>query len=278
MLNPITEYATTETVALKDSEFTQIRELIYRIAGISFSPVKKPLVCSRLAKRLRHYGLASYGEYVRLITEPDGATELQMAIDLLTTNETHFFREPKHFDFLRQYLSTLHKPGRTFKVWSAACSSGEEPYSIAMILDEVLGNNPWEVYASDLSTIVLEKARKGHYPAERIPEIPQHYLSRYCLKGVGVQADTVLIDKKLRERVKFMQHNLNEAPPKLADLDMIFLRNVMIYFDQETKRKVVARLLPLLRKDGYFLISHSETLNGVNEDVRVVQPAIYQKT
>ena len=264
-------------VELKDSEFTRIRELIYRIAGISLSAVKKPLICSRLARRLKHHNLASYGEYVRLISAPNGEAELQMAVDLLTTNETHFFREPKHFDFLRQHVPTMHRPGKAFRVWSAACSSGEEPYSIAMILDEVLGSKPWEVHASDLSTIVLEKARLGHYPAERVLEIPKEYLSRYCLKGVGNQAGTLLIDRKLRDRVQFTQHNLNEAPPRLADLDMIFLRNVMIYFDQETKRQVVSRLVPLLRPGGYFVISHSETLNGVNEDLRLIQPAVYQK-
>lgn len=264
-------------VDLKDQEFSQLRDLIYRIAGISMSPAKKPLVTSRLAKRLKHHGLASYGEYFRLITAPNGKAELQMAVDLLTTNETHFFREPKHFDFLRQHVHTVRRPGRAFRVWSAACSSGEEPYSIAMLLDELLGNEPWEVHASDLSTRVLEKARTGHYPMERLPEIPRHYLTRYCLKGVGSQSGTLLIDRKLRERVQFMQHNLNETPPRLGEFDVIFLRNVMIYFDQETKRQVVSRLLPLLRPGGYFLVSHSETLNGVNEDVQLVQPAVYRK-
>lgn len=276
MVKPMVDYS-AGVVELKDSEFTQIRELIYRIAGISLAPIKKPLVCSRLAKRLRHHGLTSYGEYVRLISAPNEGVELQMAVDLLTTNETHFFREPKHFDFLRQRVPTMHRPGKPFRVWSAACSSGEEPYSIAMILDEVLGNKPWEVHASDLSTIVLEKARQGHYPPERIPEIPQEYLSRYCLKGVGNQAGTLLIDKKLRDRIQFTQHNLNEAPPRLAEMDIIFLRNVMIYFNQDTKRQVVSRLLPLLRPSGYFVISHSETLNGVNEELRLIQPAVYQK-
>lgn len=262
---------------LHDQEFAQFRDLIYRIAGISMSPAKKQLVSSRLAKRLKHHNFTSYGDYFRLITSPGGKAELQVAVDSLTTNETHFFREPKHFDFLRQQVIPARKAGRGLRIWSAACSSGEEPYSIAMMLDESLGKEPWEVVASDISTHVLEKARQGLYPAERIPEIPKPYLSRYCLKGVGEHHGTMLIEPSLRDRVRFIPHNLLETPAKLGEFDVIFLRNVMIYFDQETKRQVVSRLLPLLRPGGYFLVGHSESLNGVTEDVRLVVPAVYRK-
>jgi len=262
---------------LQEKEFAQFRELIYRIAGISMSAAKKPLVTSRLAKRLKHHGLASYGDYFRMITAADGKAELQIAVDLLTTNETHFFREPKHFDFLRRHIVSARKPGKTLRIWSAACSSGEEPYSIAMLLDEALGNAPWEIVASDLSTRVLEKARSGLYSMERLPEIPKPYLSSYCLKGTGSQEGTLLIERKLRERVQFMHHNLTEAPPKLGEFDAIFLRNVMIYFDQDTKRQVVSSLLSLLRPGGYFLVGHSETLNGITDALRLVQPAVYIK-
>ena len=262
---------------LHDHEFTQFRDLIYRLAGISLSPAKKQLVSGRLAKRLRHHNLASYGEYFRFITSPHGKDELQITVDSLTTNETHFFRESKHFDFLRSQVIPARKPGRGVRIWSAACSSGEEPYSIAMMLDEMLGNEPWEVVASDISTKVLEKAQNGLYPAERIPEIPKHYLSRYCLKGVGDYEGTLLIDKFLRDRVCFLQHNLADVPPVLGEFDVIFLRNVMIYFNQQTKQQVVTRLLPLLRRGGYFLIGHSESLNGVTDDLEQVVPAIYRK-
>lgn len=264
-------------VLLRDHEFAQFRNLIYHIAGISMSPAKKQLVSSRLAKRLKHCNLASYNDYFRFITSPQGKDELQVAVDSLTTNETHFFREPKHFDFLRQRVIPERKAGRGLRIWSAACSSGEEPYSIAMLLDELLGSEPWEVVASDISARILEKARNGLYPAERIPEIPKHYLNRYCLKGVGEHDGTLMIEPSLRERVRFMPHNLTETPAKLGEFDVIFLRNVMIYFNQETKRQVVSRLLPLLRPGGYFLVGHSESLNGVNDEMRVVMPAIYRK-
>lgn len=262
---------------LHDQEFAQFRDMIYRIAGISMSSAKKQLVSSRLAKRLRHHNFTSYGDYFRLITSPHGKAELQVAVDSLTTNETHFFREPKHFDFLRNHVVPARKAGKGLRIWSAACSSGEEPYSIAMMLDELLGKEPWEVVASDISAHILEKARSGLYPIVRLPEIPKHYLNRYCLKGIGEHDGTLLIEQSLRERVRFMQHNLTETPAKLGEFDVIFLRNVMIYFDQETKRQVVSRLLPLLRPGGYFLVGHSESLNGVTDDVRLVMPAIYRK-
>lgn len=267
----------TGMVVLSDKEFQQFAAMIYRIAGISMSPAKKPLVSSRLAKRIKHLQLGSYGEYFQFITSAPGKDELQQAVDLLTTNETHFFREPKHFEFLRQQVLT-HKPvGRSLRVWSAACSSGEEPYSIAMLLDDVLGKAPWEVAASDISTHVLGKARSGLFPIERVAEIPKPYLSRYCLKGVDEQDGKLLIEKSLRDRVRFFAHNLTQPAPKSELYDVIFLRNVMIYFDQETKRQVIGHLIPALRPGGYFLIGHSESLNGVTDALRGMAPAVYCK-
>jgi chemotaxis protein methyltransferase CheR len=263
---------------LSDKDFQKFSELIYRIAGISMSPAKKPLITSRLTKRLKHHQLTTYSDYFNFITSPQGKEELQQAVDALTTNETHFFREPKHFEFLRQRVIPARQIGRAMRIWSAACSSGEEPYSIAMLLDDMLGAEPWEIVASDISSRILDKARSGLFPMERMPEIPKPYLNRYCLKGVGEQDGTLLIEKFLRDRVRFSAHNLMQPPPRLEPFDVIFLRNVMIYFDQETKRQVVTRLLPLLRPGGYFLIGHSESLNGVIDKLLLpVLPAIYRK-
>ncbi|WP_262964632.1 CheR family methyltransferase [Methylobacter psychrophilus] len=277
----MTEYKISQTnqasVTVQEKELAQFRDLIYRIAGISMSPAKNSLVVSRLAKRLTHYGLTSYGEYFQLITAANKEAELQMAVDLLTTNETHFFREPKHFDFLQQHILPMRKPGKTFRIWSAACSSGEEAYSIAMLLDAVLEQAPWEVVASDLSSRVLEKARNGLYPIDAMLKIPPLYLSNYCLKGTGSQEGALLIERKLRERVQFKQYNLTETAPKIGEFDVIFLRNVMIYFNQDTKRQVVSSLLSLLRPGGHFFVGHSETLNGITKDLRLVKPAIYLK-
>ncbi len=262
---------------LSDQEFRQFQAMIYDIAGISLSDAKKPLVSGRLAKRVKEHGVASYGEYFSILMHKDQRAELQIAIDLLTTNETYFFREPKHFDFLREQLPLLQRAGKPLRVWSAASSSGEESYTIAMVLADVLGDSAWEVIGSDISTRVLDTARKGHYPMKRIEGIPRHYLSKFCLKGVGPQDGTFLIDRSLRSRVSFQQANLNEALPRLGEFDVIFLRNVMIYFDMETKRQVVARMLPLLRPGGYFIISHSESLNGISDALKVVTPSVYRK-
>ena len=262
---------------LSDGEFLQFQGLLKRLAGIHLSPAKKALICGRLGKRLKHHGLANYGEYFRLLTGGQEAGELQIAIDLLTTNETYFFREPKHFDFLRERILPLRTPGSPFRVWSAACSSGEEPYSLAMLLAERLGGAPWEIVASDLSTRVLEKARGGLYPLERARNIPEAYLKSYCLKGTGQYAGNLLIERSLRERVRFLQVNLNEPLPRLGEFDLIFLRNVMIYFEPETKRRVVERLIPALKPGGHLLIGHSETLNGVTEGLHSVSPSIYRK-
>lgn len=269
--------AQTGIAVLNDQEYQQFSALIYRIAGISMSPAKKPLITSRLAKRLKHHQLGGYGDYFRFITSAQGKEELQEAVDSLTTNETHFFREPKHFDFLRQRVIAERQVGKGLRIWSAACSSGEEPYSIAMVLDELLGKEPWDVVASDISTRVLDKARSGLFPMERVPEIPKPYLTRYCLKGVDEHDGSLLIEKSLRDRVRFIPHNLMQPPPRLEPFDVIFLRNVMIYFDQETKRQVVSRLLPLLRPGGHFLVGHSESLNGVTDELRLVVPAVYRK-
>lgn len=266
------------TVILTEKEFHQFRQMIYDKAGISLSAAKMPLVSSRLAKRVKHHQLNSYADYFKLINATVNAGELQIAIDLLTTNETHFFREPKHFDFLRSRILATHQKGRAFRAWSAASSSGEEPYTIAMVLADCLGDAPWEVIGSDISTRVLEKARSGLYPMERVPEIPRSYLTNYCLKGVGAHEGKLLITRELRDRVRFTQINLIEPLPKLGEFDVIFLRNVMIYFDQETKAGVVSRLLPLLKDDGHFFISHSESLNGITEAVKLVAPAVYRKS
>jgi chemotaxis protein methyltransferase CheR len=262
---------------ISDREFSQFQKLIYQQAGIHMSLAKKPLVCGRLAKRLSQYRLDNYGDYFNLLTAGNHADELQVAVDLLTTNETYFFREPKHFDFLRTGILPVHKPGRKFRVWSAACSSGEEPYSIAMVLADHFGDGPWEVVASDICTRVLEKARNGCYPLERTSGISREHLSRYCLKGVATRANTLKVDEKLRSRVNFMQVNLNQPLPPLGEFDLIFLRNVMIYFDQNTKRQVVQRILPLLRPGGHFLTSHSESLYGVVDTLHVLAPSIYRK-
>ncbi len=267
-----------DEVAISDQEFALFQRLIYRIAGISLSDAKKVLLVGRLARRLRACGLASFGEYYRLLASGEHGEELQTMVDLLTTNETYFFREPKHFDFLRERIIAGRADQRPFRVWSAASSSGEEAFSIAMTLAEALPQSPWEVVGSDISTQVLAKAASGHYPLARTEGIAPAYMQKYCLKGVRAHAGTLLICAELRRRVSFHQINLThpvDAP--IGDFDVIFLRNVMIYFDHATKARVVHNLLPRLKPGGYLIIGHSETLNGITDRVVTVQPTIYRK-
>lgn len=262
---------------LSDQEFDFLRKMLYEAAGINLSPEKKALVIGRLTRRIESLGLSSYGEYFRRIASLVDPEERQWAIDALTTNETFFFREPQHFAFLSETVIPTVAPGNTFRVWSAASSSGEEAYSIAMVLAERLGTRPWEIVGSDLSTKVLEKARRGQYPMERAEKIPQPYLRAYCLKGAGAQEGTFLIDPSLRKRVSFQQANLMGPLPKVGLFDIIFLRNVLIYFDPPTKRKVVDNLLPFMKPDGYFFSGHSESLTGLVPGLVQVKPAIYRK-
>jgi len=263
---------------LTDQEFTRFQRFIFDAAGITLSPAKKALVAGRLAKRVQDCGLPGYAAYFSLLASGDQPAEVQTAVDLLTTNETYFFREPKHFEVLRKSAMERPADGKPFRVWSAASSTGEEAYSIAMVLEDCLGTGRWEVVGSDISTRVLAQARRGQYVVGRTSNIPAAYLKRFCLRGVGEHDGTVLVQRQLRSHVRFQQVNLNEAVPATFGMfDVVFLRNVLIYFSPETKRQVVARVLSLLKPGGYFFVGHSETLNGVSEAVRAAGPAIYRR-
>jgi chemotaxis protein methyltransferase CheR len=264
-------------IAITDKEFALFQRFIFEEAGITLSGAKKALVGGRLAKRLELRRLSSYSDYFRLLASGQDAAEIQMAIDLLTTNETYFFREPKHFELLREQVELARNRSVPFRVWSAACSTGEEPYSIAMVLAAHLGSTPFDVLGSDISARVLERARSGHYPLSRTTHTPKTYLHQFCLRGTGDQEGTVLVDRALRDKVHFTQVNLNDTLPRLGQFDMIFLRNVMIYFNLETKRQVVSRVLSALKPGGYLLIGHSETLNEISSAVTALAPSIYRK-
>ena len=264
-------------IVLTDQEFLHFQRFIYDIAGISLSAAKKTLVSGRLAKRLQQHRLDSYGAYFALLASGHAPDEVQTAVDLLTTNETYFFREPGHFEQLRALASAARQRPGAFRAWSAACSSGEEAYSIAMVLAECLDGAAWEVLGTDISTRVLQAAATGHYPMERAHNIPPAYLKRYCLKGIDSQQGTLLVERRLRERVHFQHANLNRDLPRLGQFDVIFLRNVMIYFNDDTKRQVVARVLSLLKPGGHFYVGHSESLNDITDAVTAIGPSSYRK-
>jgi chemotaxis protein methyltransferase CheR len=261
---------------LQDKEFAQFQRLLLDMTGIHLAPAKKVMLAGRLNRRIRAHNLASYGDYFKLLLQRQD--ELQLAVDLLTTNETYFFREPRHFEFLKDRILPLRPRGQPFRVWSAACSSGEEPYSVAMLLADQLGQSGWEILASDISAQMLERAERAIYPLNRASLLPPPYKRQYCLKGIGEQEGMLLVDQCLRQRVRFRQINLNSAlPGDLGRFDLVLLRNVMIYFQMETKRQVVQRIAQQLKPGGYLFIGHSESLHGIDSSLQLVQPAVYRK-
>nr|WP_320131495.1 CheR family methyltransferase [uncultured Holophaga sp.] len=263
-------------VPLTDVEFAKLRTLVKDFTGISLAESKRTLLVSRLASRLRVRGLATFLDYYKLITSQAEQDEFQTAIDLITTNETSFFRESEHFRVLRDYIGHLRPVPFPFRVWSAASSSGEEAYTIGMVLSEVLGSAEWEVLGTDISTRVLDRARRGIYPMERASTIPIDMLHRHCLKGQGSHQGLFRIGQQIRDRVQFMQMNLCRPFPAVGRFDVIFLRNVLIYFETEQKRKVVEALATCLKPGGLLLVGHSESLNGITSMLTPIQPTVYR--
>ncbi|QLG89311.1 SAM-dependent methyltransferase [Chitinibacter bivalviorum] len=264
---------------LSDATFQRYSQWMKAQTGVHFTDIKKTLVTQRLMRRLHARKIDTFEAYFRLLTHKDEEAERQLALDLLTTHETFFFREPKHFDWLKQFLLQPRPHSQVLRFWSAAASSGEEVWSIAMMLADCLGvAGPWQLMGSDISQPVIDKARGGHYVMQRCDGIPVNYLKKFCLKGQGTQLNTLLIMRELRQRVEFKVINLIEEFPSMAPFDVIFLRNVLIYFDIETKAQVVNRCIQRLQPGGFLLVSHSESLNGMSSQLRLIQAGIYQKT
>jgi chemotaxis protein methyltransferase CheR len=271
---------------LSDKEFRLIQELVYRQAGIFLGPVKKALVMARLAPRLRALELGSYGAYYKHVVAKGNEAELVRMLDCICTNETHFLREPAHFDFLaqracrewREQAAAKLRPRRV-RVWSAACSTGEEPYSLAMVLlSQFPPGSGWEVevLATDLSTRVLARAQEGLWPIDKAREIPAEYRRAFMLKGVRSQEGWMRAGPQIRSVVRFERLNLHaERYPRVGAFDAIFCRNVLIYFDRESKTGVLRRLLGHLEPRGYLFLGLSESLVGVSVAARCIQPAVY---
>jgi chemotaxis protein methyltransferase CheR len=266
---------------LSESEFAAFQTLIHREAGIFLSEMKKALLVGRLGRRLRELGLTSFGAYRRLVEE-DRAERVRM-VDAICTNETHFFREPRQFEFLESRLlpgwrssAESGKRQRVARVWSAACSTGEEPYSLAMHLLSHLPGWEIEILATDLSTRVLDKARAGLFSIERSREIPERYLKRFMLRGVGSQEGKIKAGPEVQAVVRFQSLNLNgETYPVQGTFDAIFCRNVLIYFKPETKSRVIERLLQHLAPAGHLFLGHAESATGLTVRVRSVGLNVY---
>lgn len=270
---------------INEADFNRFRSLIYERSGISLNDGKKELVRARLLKRMRQCGLRSFKEYFQQVQDDTSGMELVYLLDAISTNQTFFFREPQHFDYIAKHILPKYtSPAggrRLLRIWSAGCSSGEEPYTLAMvILEHKERFRPgWEVKitASDLSTRVLEQARQGIYPENRLGQTPPEFLKRYFQKGVNRQTGFVRVKPQVRQAVEFVRLNLMEPFSFQEGLDIIFCRNVMIYFDKPTQERLVQKFYQVLHPGGYLFIGHSESLAGVAHSFSYRQPTIYQK-
>lgn len=242
------------------ADFERVRQLIYQHAGISLSPIKQDMVYSRLARRLRATGTTSFAQYLDALDAEKG-DEWERFVNSLTTNLTSFFREPHHFPILAEHLRRIGTK-RPIRIWCSAASTGEEPYSIAMTVAETFGANVSHVtiLASDLDTNVLATAEKGVYSLERVEKLSPEQLRKFFLRGTGAQEGLVSVRPELRRMISFLRINLLDARYAVkGPLDIIFCRNVMIYFDRPTQYKILARFAPMMQPDGLMFAGHSES-------------------
>ncbi len=267
---------------MRDSEFEFIRSLVYERSRISLGPDKRELVNARLGKRLRATNLATLEDYCQFLRSPDAEQELEDLIDVMSTNHTFFFREIAHFDFLRQRAIPEAKARpdshRRFNVWSAASSSGEEAYSIAITLLEEIPDWSWQIVGTDISHRILVKARAATYKEDAVSKLPADVVRKHFQKGFGPMEGHYRVRQNLRDRVSFHQLNLLKGEPPKGDLyEVIFCRNVMIYFDRPTQEELVARLTRHIVPGGYLFVGHAESLTNISHKLELVKPAIYRR-
>jgi chemotaxis protein methyltransferase CheR len=273
---------------ISEKDFSRFSQLIYDVCGIKMPPHKRSMLEARLRKRLRFLGLSSYEDYRDFLFSSDGMVEeLTNMIDVVTTNKTDFFREPRHFDFLVETALPAYIPAtgagvdRSLRIWSAGCSSGEEPYTLAMFLEEFRWNNKplnYKIMGTDISTQVLEKAVNGIYHKDKIEPVPASFRKKYLLKSRDKDSPQVRIIPEIRAKTRFQRLNFMDETFNIEELqDIIFCRNVIIYFDRETQEKFLSRLCRCLAPGGYLFMGHSETLSGMPLPLRQLAPAVYLK-
>lgn len=272
----------SELAPLSDREFRGFREIIYRETGIHISEHKRELLTARLSRRIRSLGMRRFGEYLAAVErEPSERVEM---VDRVVTNETRFYREPKQFELIEntvlpRWRAEAERGGRAKKVrvWSAGCSTGQEPYSIAMTLLANLEGWSIEILASDISGRALRQASAGLWPVEKAAEIPDHLLQTFMLRGVRSQSGRMLADDRLRNVIRFQRVNLHDELPDVGTFDLVFCRNVLIYFDVASRTKAVNRLLGRLVPAGYLFLGHSESLLSSGLRLRPVSPSVYTR-
>ncbi|MGK5094653.1 protein-glutamate O-methyltransferase [Deltaproteobacteria bacterium TL4] len=267
---------------MDDTEFGLFSKLIYNSCGIHLGESKKSLLISRLSKRMRELGCASFHEYRRLVSEDASGKERVLLIDAISTNKTDFFREPQHFDFLQEEVYPTLLKRRVIRLWSSACSTGEEPYTLAIHLLKNLGTagpkgRDIKILATDISTKVLAAAVQGVFSEDKISVLPKDLLHTYFLQGMNQWSDYYMIKNQVKQMIRFRRLNLVEEFPLTAKFDVIFCRNVMIYFDKFTQAQLIQKFSRQLAPGGYLLIGHSESLNGIPNSLQYVRSTIYRK-
>lgn len=270
---------------LSSDDFNKLSSFIYTESGIKMPPVKRIMLQSRLQKRLKELKMTSFKEYCNYIFSKEGLNnEIIHMLDVVSTNKTDFFREPVHFDFLTSTVlpelvsSSKH---RNIKIWSAGCSSGEEPYTIAIVLSEFMENNPtldFSILGTDISTQILQKAIDAVYKDERVEGIPLALKRKYFLRSKDRENPTVKMGPQLRNRVRFDRLNFMDNSYSIYEsFDIVFCRNVLIYFDRETQEKVINKICTKINAGGYFFLGHSESIMNMNLPLRQIKPTIFQK-
>ena len=267
---------------LSDAAAEQIIELAYHETGIRLNMAKKPMMISRLNKRLDELGIDTFEEYVKYL-QKNGATshEFSAFVDAISTNKTAFFRENDHFEYLTANVLPTYsvRSGRNVSIWSAGCSTGKEPYTLAMVCAEYFADSKgFEILASDISQAALKSAIIGVYPKDKYHQIPDAFQKKYLLKGVGSQSSNFRITPEIRARIRFKTVNLVDETWELPqNVSIIFCRNVMIYFDKATRQSIISRMYDILPPEGWLFIGHSETLNDLDHQFTAVRPTIYVK-
>ncbi len=269
---------------LRDTDFDKIRGLVFQLCGIDLHEGKKELVKARLGKRLREGKFRSFKEYYQYVTTEEGSDELITMIDSISTNLTSFFREESHFRKLGSLIPAILKisdgAGRTPKIniWCAGCSSGEEAYSIAITVRESIDRPvALRIWATDISTRVLKTATAGIYPEDKIKKVPVEWVKKYFAVGQGSWAGHYRVRDVLRNLIEFARFNLMDPPPAGDYFDVIFCRNVMIYFNKKTQSELIGRFFSRLRDGGHLFVGHSESLTGLPHQFKYIEPSVYRK-
>ncbi|KAF7773824.1 chemotaxis protein methyltransferase CheR [Pseudoalteromonas citrea] len=257
--------------------FNQLNRVLEQKTGISLAKNKRDIVGSRLSSRLRATQCESYNEYYHFIISEKGSNELSTFIDKMTTHETYFFREASQFEFLLSYLKD--KPPKRFPIraWSAASSTGEEAYSIAMILEDLFYNHSWHVYGTDISETTIAMAQEALFAISTVSKVPKKYKKSYCLKGYGVHDGSFSVTKQIKSNCTFSVDNLLAPSTLDYSFDIIFLRNVLIYFDETKQLKILNNVIKRLNHAGLLFLGHSESLRYKRDDLKMLQPCIYKK-